>query len=99
MKDEITEMKIMTTRKYYFKPSITDLMDISLSKLQELGMNREDWHAVVHGVAKSQTQLNGWTEKKSTTPKEWQDWRATWLSWWESKLLHPLWNSDVTSNE
>jgi len=59
MKDEITEMKIMTTRKYYFKPSITDLMDISLSKLQELGMNREDWHAVVHGVAKSQTQLNG----------------------------------------
>ena len=37
---------------------MTDLMDINLCKLQELMMNMEAWHAVIHGVTKSQTQLS-----------------------------------------
>ena len=48
---------------------ITDLMDMGLGRLRELVMDREAWHAVVHGVTKSWTRLSNWTELMSFSPK------------------------------
>ena len=50
---------------------ITDLLDMSLSKFQELVMDRVAWHSAVHGVAKSWTWLSDWTEL---------NWLALWIS-------------------
>ena len=52
---------------------ITDSMDVSLSEFRELVMDREAWHAGIHGVAKSRTQLSNWTELK------WSISKSNWL--------------------
>ena len=53
---------------------ITDLMDVSLSELRELVMDREAWRAAIHGVTNSRTQLRDWTELKLNL----------WISWSQS---------------
>ena len=51
---------------------ITDLMDVSLSELWELVMDREAWRAKIHGVAKSRTQLSNRTDRLNTQKQnEW----------------------------
>ena len=49
---------------------ITDSMDMGLGRLRQFVVDREAWHAVVHGVSKSWTQLNDWTELNWTTSAE-----------------------------
>ena len=66
---------------------ITDAMDVSLYKLQELVMDREAWRAVIHGVTKSRTQLNDLTfsfhfhalKKAMATHSSTLAWKIPWV--------------------
>ena len=60
---------------------ITDSMDMSLSKLQESVVDREAWHAAIHGVTKSQAWLSNWTEQNWWDEKVWHSQSALWWSW------------------
>ena len=55
------EPQLASTRES-LSVAITDLIDVSLSKLRELVTDREAWHAAVHGITKNQIWLSDWTE-------------------------------------
>ena len=60
---------------------ITELMDVSLGELRELVMDREAWHAAIHGVEKSRTRPSDWTELISQLCFPWHHYIQEPPSW------------------
>ena len=73
---------------------ITDLMNVSLSALWELVMDREAWHAAIHGVAKSRKRLSDWTELNRTSGKS-----SMTLQFYSDGLLFAPQNSEYPAVE
>ena len=62
MQQKIESRRRRGRQKMKWLNGITDSMDMSLSRLQEMVMDREAWRATIHGVTNSRTQLSDWTE-------------------------------------